>query len=79
MRKGYGGVFHGGFSSGKFSSGEFTVAEFDEREFTEGEFSSWEFSGHRKNPVEKSCNVLEMELKSYTPSRPKIGFRENKI
>ena len=32
-----------------------------------------------KNPVEKSCKVLEMELKMYTPVSPKFVFKKIKV
>ena len=32
-----------------------------------------------KNPVEKLCKVLEMDLKTYTPIGPKFGFEKIKF
>ena len=32
-----------------------------------------------KNPMEKSCKVLEMELKMYTPVSPKFVFKKIKV
>ena len=32
-----------------------------------------------KNPVEKLCKVLEMELKMYTPVGPKFVFKKIKF
>ena len=32
-----------------------------------------------KTPVEKSCNALEMKLKTYTPVRPKFVFEKIKF
>ena len=33
----------------------------------------------KKNPVEKLCKVLEMELKMYTPVNPKFVFEKIKF
>ena len=45
-----------------------------------GSFFSSDISLYiEKNPVEKLCKVLEMELKTYTPVGPKFVFEKIKF